>query len=77
MGILGERERERERRTGKGERVVGVTSYLELAPSSRNHHIMSPSLIIPQSSCDFMIAESNVWFEGQQFSECFQMFRFG
>ena len=64
MGILGERERERERerRTGKGERVVGVTSYLELAPSSRNHHIMSPSLIIPQLSCDFTIDESNVWF---------------
>ena len=55
MGIL----RERERRTGEGggsvERVVGVASYLKLAPSSHNHHIMSPSLITPQSSCDFTI----------------------
>ena len=64
----GDIKRGRERRTGEGGgsvgRAVGVTSYLKLAPSSLTHHIMSPSLIIPQSLCDFIIAESNVWFAG-------------
>ena len=44
--------------------MKGLSGYLEIAPKSRNHQIMSPSLIIPQSSCDFMIAEFNVWFAG-------------
>ena len=64
-----EREREREKNWRGGVvcvgRAVGVTSYLKLASGSLTHHIMSLSLIIPQSSCDFMIAESNVWFAGR------------